>query len=839
VAYVDTAFKGVLQKFNGTAWGMVGSPFGNVNTSDLAIAIDSQDRPVVAFVASSLPTVVRFDGLWQTIPQNGLISGRYIGMALDSHDAPYIVYQNLSGQTLEVKKFNTDSASWEDVGKESLPVGAVNSNLCIALDKNNVPYVTYQLAAPDYTLSLIKFDGSSWQSLGNVVGVNSGVNNVNLKLNSKGVPYVSFWISTDTFLYKFDNNAALTQMGLISPSGNAGLGIDSQDHLYIAYKNPNTNQSLLKKYNIQNNDWLPVGDVISNSAIEMTSIAFDSQDQPYVACKDQVNGYYPRLYACKTYYDLSYAAGDHGDVTGSLSQTVGKGKAGTSVTAVPDDHYHFVKWSDNLNTATRTDSNVQSDITTAAVFSIDTHTVTFNSQGGSTVNAKTADYNTTIPEPDTPAKKGYGFGGWYPTSACDTTPVTFPYTVTYNTEFFAKWNIKNYTVTFDSQGGSTVNSKTADYNTSIAEPDVPVKAGSDFGGWCPTRACDTAPVTFPYTVTDDATLYAKWNVNGYTVTFDSQGGSSVNAKTADYNTTIAEPDAPAKKGHGFGGWYPTPACDTAPVTFPYTVTCNTTLYAKWNIMNYTVAFDSQGGSTVPAKTADYNTTITAPGAPTKASYIFEGWYKEKACTSAWNFTEDKVTDNTTLYAKWKSNQPSANLCGITVSKGVLSPAFKSSKLNYTLKLQENDNSVIIKPEKAYSGAVMTIDNAKKINKNVNLENGKTTTISIKIVCGKVSKTYKVTVIRAKSTNNKLSGIKISAGVLSPAFKQDVTGYTLTLPKGVNKVTIKAVRSTPLEKITPVSKTYSLKKGKSVTGKIKVTSQSGTVRTYRIKIISTK
>jgi len=69
-------------------------------------------------------------------------------------------------------------------------------------------------------------------------------------------------------------------------------------------------------------------------------------------------------------------------------------------------------------------------------------------------------------------------------------------------------------------------------------------------------------------------------------------------------------------------------------------------------VTYTVTFDSQGGSVVDVIIVNNNTKITAPAAPTKSGYIFGGWYKESACTNAWDFENDRVTDNTTIYAKW-------------------------------------------------------------------------------------------------------------------------------------------------------------------------------------------
>lgn len=65
-----------------------------------------------------------------------------------------------------------------------------------------------------------------------------------------------------------------------------------------------------------------------------------------------------------------------------------------------------------------------------------------------------------------------------------------------------------------------------------------------------------------------------------------------------------------------------------------------------------VTLDSQGGSAVPSQTVNYNSTISKPDAPSSAGYAFAGWYTDTAYTPQWNFANDKVTDDITLYAKW-------------------------------------------------------------------------------------------------------------------------------------------------------------------------------------------
>ena len=146
----------------------------------------------------------------------------------------------------------------------------------------------------------------------------------------------------------------------------------------------------------------------------------------------------------------------------------------------------------------------------------------------------------------------------------------------------------------------------------------------------------------------------------YNVTFDSQGGNQVTAIVADYNTTIAKPSAPSKLNYTFGGWYKEAACTNQWNFTTDKIANNTTLYAKWNPVSYNVTFDSQGGSAVRGISADYNNTISVVTPPTREGYTFEGWYKEVACINPWNFITDKVTANTTLYARWTINKYTIN-----------------------------------------------------------------------------------------------------------------------------------------------------------------------------------
>ena len=170
----------------------------------------------------------------------------------------------------------------------------------------------------------------------------------------------------------------------------------------------------------------------------------------------------------------------------------------------------------------------------------------------------------------------------------------------------AKWKVNKYTITFDTDGGSYIAPITADYGAKITAPNNPTKTGYNFSGWSAALPA--------YMPAENITLKAKWTVNGYTVFFDTGGGSYIAPITEDYGTALREPKAPTKTGYTFEGW------DKA---FPKTMPAeNITLKAKWKINKYTITFDTDGGSAVAPITEDYGTALSEPAAPTKTGYTF-------------------------------------------------------------------------------------------------------------------------------------------------------------------------------------------------------------------------
>jgi uncharacterized repeat protein (TIGR02543 family) len=289
------------------------------------------------------------------------------------------------------------------------------------------------------------------------------------------------------------------------------------------------------------------------------------------------------------------------------------------------------------------------------VHAADTVTITFNSNGGTEVPAQSINSGEKAVKPTDPTKTDFTFAGWYTDNTTFQKAYDFNTAVSVSTTLYAKWAC---TVSFASNGGSDVASAVVDANTTVSEPaPAPTKTGYTLAGWYSDSTLSTA-YNFSSPVTKNLTLYAKWTANKYTVTFNSNGGSAVDAKTVDYDTAVTAPAAPTKTGHTFASWCSDSALATV-YDFNTKVTEDITLYAKWTVNQYTVTYDSNGGSAVASQSVDYDTAAALPSAPTKAYYNFGGWYTDQALTQSYDFATP-VTKNITLYAKWTDHQYTVN-----------------------------------------------------------------------------------------------------------------------------------------------------------------------------------
>ncbi len=219
---------------------------------------------------------------------------------------------------------------------------------------------------------------------------------------------------------------------------------------------------------------------------------------------------------------------------------------------------------------------------------------------------------------------------------------------------------EKFSITFDTQGGGTIQSQTVEKGKNVVKPADPVREGYIFKGWYKEATCTNEWNFATDTVTKAITLYAKWEKKAnpapttYKVSFDSQEGSSVAQITVEENGKIEKPTDPTREDYTFKGWYKEDACTNEWNFATDIVTKDITLYAKWekDIITYQVSFDSQKGSSVAEITVEENGKVEKPADPTREGYTFKGWYKETDCTNEWDFSTDIVVEDITLYAKW-------------------------------------------------------------------------------------------------------------------------------------------------------------------------------------------
>ena len=136
----------------------------------------------------------------------------------------------------------------------------------------------------------------------------------------------------------------------------------------------------------------------------------------------------------------------------------------------------------------------------------------------------------------------------------------------YNQTINALWTINQYTIHFDTDGGTSIADITQDYDTAITPPADPTRTGYTFTGWD-----KEIPARMPAT---GMTITAQWQINQYTITFNTHGGTAVSSITQDYDTAITAPANPTRTGYTFAGWD-----KSIPATMPAE---NMTIGALWN-----------------------------------------------------------------------------------------------------------------------------------------------------------------------------------------------------------------------------------------------------------------
>ena len=332
-------------------------------------------------------------------------------------------------------------------------------------------------------------------------------------------------------------------------------------------------------------------------------------------------------------------------------------------------------------------------------------TVSFDSNGGTNVVAVKVTKGGKLTAPTAPTKvsddeNNYSFDGWYKDQALNQAFDFSKDTITKDTTLYAKWNatpITKYTVTFETNGGSNVTSQHVKAGGKVVRPETdPTKDADDdytyeFENWYKDQALNQAFDFSKDTISKDTTLYAKWTstpITKYTVTFETNGGSDVTSQQVKVGGKAVRPetdptkDADQQYTYTFAGWYSDAAC-TQEFDFSSPITSATTIYAKWSTTTneYTVTFNTNGGTTVNPQTIAYGSKVTEPTAPTRDAdssntYEFAGWYRDAALNYEFDFNSS-ITGATTIYAKWDAT-PIIHSATVDYTAHVISGTYATS-----------------------------------------------------------------------------------------------------------------------------------------------------------------
>lgn len=213
-------------------------------------------------------------------------------------------------------------------------------------------------------------------------------------------------------------------------------------------------------------------------------------------------------------------------------------------------------------------------------------TINFETNGGQMVQSIEYDGKTNIKMPVEPTKEGFEFLGWY----WDKDILEEPFTnetlknkkISKEVTVYAKWKEKalTYKVTYDTDGGSDIQDIFVNKGNKIGLPETS-KTGQKIVGFYTSSAFDVEWNFATDVINEDITLYAKWSVDQFTISFISNEGSNVDDIKLDYNSVVTKPNDPKKAGYTFGGWYTDAALVTRYV-FTSMPASNMTLYAKWD-----------------------------------------------------------------------------------------------------------------------------------------------------------------------------------------------------------------------------------------------------------------
>ena len=361
-------------------------------------------------------------------------------------------------------------------------------------------------------------------------------------------------------------------------------------------------------------------------------------------------------------YKLSYDVNGGKECDPNYKMVVYKGAYGTMCTPTRTG-YTFAGWYTKASggeKVTSTTKMAAHNTTIYAHWTINTYKLVYNEAGGTSCSPayKSIKYREHYGSLCEPTRNGYVFLGWYTTSSGGNKVTANTTMAAHDTTIHAHWAAREYTLTFESTGGSTCNPRTkkVKYGDPYGTLCNPTKNGYTFGGWYTSASGGTQVSPGTKMGTKNVIIYAHWNPKPVYITYMGNGntGGSTARQTCYYNTTCKlSTNGFTKTGYSWTGWYPSATSGTK-LGDTVKLTGNLTVYAHWELAKYKISYNGNGhnsGSTEATECAyNANCQLRSNGFA-KIGHDFAGWYN--AATNGTKYgTYTQLKTNITAYAHW-------------------------------------------------------------------------------------------------------------------------------------------------------------------------------------------
>ena len=348
-------------------------------------------------------------------------------------------------------------------------------------------------------------------------------------------------------------------------------------------------------------------------------------------------------------YDITYVGTDGVTSTNPVNYTIESETF--TISDLTKVGYTFDGWFEDEACEVAADTTVEIGSTGDLVFYASwtpiEYTITYNLYGGGWDGEPNSGSYTieTGAELADPVLEGSFFVGWYDSAEGGALVTSIEVGEIGNRTLYARW------LTFDSEGGSEVTGGVSYSASGVTEPEAPSLDWYDFGGW---YLDETYEERYDFALPEvSMTVHALWIPIEYEIEYVLGGGENSPSNPATYNVedSVVFEDA-YREGYTFNGWYGNAEFTTEQVTGVEVGSHGkVTVYASFSINQYTISFETDGGTTVSEITQDYGTAVAAPAQPAKTGYAFVGWY-ESDPQELYDFTTMPARDFT-LYAAWE------------------------------------------------------------------------------------------------------------------------------------------------------------------------------------------